>query len=207
VARAVSKANQILGLVKRCFVYRDMELIKQLYTTMVRPHLEYGNVAWHPQFKKDIEQLERVQHRATRLVPGFYLLSYEERLKRMGLPSLVYRRLRGDAIEVYKYLHGIYSVDSSGLLPLALALPTAMITRGHSLKLQKRECRTAQRANEFGMRVVNVWNSLPEEVVQSSSVNIFKGRFDRFCEHAELQFSTDAEMGIKSIRKSVAVAS
>jgi hypothetical protein len=80
---------------------------------------------------------------------------------------------------------------------------TTMITRGHSLKLQKRECRTVQRANEFGMRVINIWNSLPEEVIQSSSVNVFKGQFDRFYDRAELQISTDAEMGHKSVGKSV----
>ena len=61
-----------------------------------RPHLEYGNVIWHPIYKKDIDLLERVQRRATRMVPGLGNLSYEERLEAMDLPSLAYRRLRGD---------------------------------------------------------------------------------------------------------------
>jgi len=74
---------------------------------MVRPHLEYGNVVWHPQFKKDLELLEGVQRRATKMLPGLHNLSYEERLRRIDLPSLLYRRLRGDVIETYKYLHGI----------------------------------------------------------------------------------------------------
>ena len=69
----------------------------------IRPHLEYGNVIWHPYLRKDIEMTERVQHRATRMVPGLSKLSYEDRLRKMDLPTLEYRRSRGDAIEVYKY--------------------------------------------------------------------------------------------------------
>ena len=76
---------------------------------MVRPHLEYGNVVWHPYLKKDVDLLERVQRRATKLIPVLSKLSYEGRLKEMDLPSLVYRRIRGDSIDIYKYLHGMPS--------------------------------------------------------------------------------------------------
>ena len=185
VAHAVSKANQLLGMIRRAFTYMDGSLMKLLFTSVVRPHLEYGNVVWHPYLKKDIELIESVQHRATRMVPGLAKLSYEERLKKLDLPSLVYRRARGDAIEVYKYMHQIYKVDCSQMLPLYESV--GMTTRGHSLKLQKRECNSQIRMNFFGMRVVSMWNSLPENVVMASTVNCFKGRFDkcsaanRFC--------------------------
>ena len=59
----------------------NCELMKQLFTNVVRPHLEYGNVVWHPFLKQDIELLEGVHHRATRMVPGLAKLPYEERLK------------------------------------------------------------------------------------------------------------------------------
>ena len=62
--------------------------------------------------------LEGVQHRATTMVPGLTKLRYEERLKKLGIPSLSYRRFRGDMIEVYKYLHGLYCIDCSDILPL-----------------------------------------------------------------------------------------
>ena len=116
----------------------DSELMKQLFTSLVRPHLEYGNVVWHPYLKKYIDMLESVQHRATRMVPGLVKLSYTDRLMKLDLPTLVYRRNRGDAIEVYKYLHGIYDVDSTDILPRHIAC--GMTTRGHSLKLRKTEC-------------------------------------------------------------------
>jgi len=136
--------------------------------------LEYGNVVWHPQYYKDINLIEGVLHRATTLVPGYWKFTYQERLRKLNLPSLGYRRLNGDAIEVYKHLHGIYKGD----------------------------CRTALRANSFGMRVVNFWNSLPEEVVQAPSVNVFKQRFDALCEKLDIQFTEKRDLGRQALRTS-----
>jgi len=118
VAHVVSKANQLLGLIRRTFTYMDCALMKQLFTALIRPHLEYASVVWHPYLKKDIEMLEGVQHRATKMVPGLAKFSYEERLRRMDLPTLVYRRARGDVIEVFKYMNKIYKVNGPELLPL-----------------------------------------------------------------------------------------
>ena len=73
------------------------------------------------------------------MVPGLAKLPYEERLRKMDLPSLTYGRNRGDAIEVYKYLHRIYNVDCSDLLPLHES--SSLVTWGHSLKLVKRSSR------------------------------------------------------------------
>jgi len=97
---AASKGNQILGLIKRSFVYKNGEVIKKPFTSLVRPLLEYGNVIWYPRFNKDAERLERAQRRATKMIHGLGGYSYEERLKLLDMPSLVYRRYRGDAIEV-----------------------------------------------------------------------------------------------------------
>ena len=177
IAHAVCKANQILGLIRRSFTYIDCSLMRLLFTSLVRPHLEYGNAVWYPYLQKDIDLLESVQHRATRLVPGLAKMAYEDRLRRMNLPTLVYRRHRGDMIEAYKYLNGVYRVDSTQLLPRHEE--KGLKTRGHSKKLMKREFRGQIRANSFGMRIVNVWNSLPEEVVTAPSVNSMKGRFDK----------------------------
>ena len=70
----------------------------------------------------------------------------------------VYRRLRGDLIEVYKYLHGYYNVELNGLLPL---VTPGLPTRGHSMKLLKSQCRTKVRSNFFAFqRAVNIWNSI-----------------------------------------------
>ena len=117
-------------------------------------------------------------------------LCYEGRLKLMGLPSLSYRRVWGNAIETFKYLHGSYSTNSSTLLPLA-PFHDGIQTRGHSLKLQKRECRLCVRANVLGFCIVNFWNYMPEDIVTAPCVNIFKGRFDK--EYAYLHYCTDID--------------
>ena len=172
-----SKANQILGLVRRSITFMDRTVLKTLYTALVRPHLEYANVVWHPLYKKQIKQLEAVRRRATRMLPGFSDLCYEERLRKLELPSLVYRRFRGDCIEVYKYLHDKYSIPSSSLFELDIR--DGSVTRGHLLKLKKKACRTLVRSNFFSNRVTNAWNNLPAEIVMSKTVNEFKGKFDK----------------------------
>ena len=74
-------------------------------------------ILWHPRFKKDVEQLEKVQRRATKLVTSLRDMSYQKRLQALvDLPSLVYRRYRGDMIEVYKFIHEIYK-SGHNLLP------------------------------------------------------------------------------------------
>ena len=141
VAKAVSKANQTLRLIRRTFTHLDCQLMKQLSVALVRPHLEYGNVVWNSDLKKDMQLLEGVQHWATRMVPGLSKLNYEQRLKLMDLRSLSYRRLRGDVIEVvYKYMNGIYKVNSADILPHHRTPGPA--THGHSLKFEKRECKS-----------------------------------------------------------------
>ena len=98
---AASKGNQILGLIMRNKTYKDIKLIIPLYKTIVRPHLEYCIQVWRPYRKKDIDTLERIQRRATKIIPELRDLNYKERLTECGLTTLETRRLRGDQIEVW----------------------------------------------------------------------------------------------------------
>ena len=173
--RIANSANLTLGLIKRNIVSRDKKIITKLYKALVRPKLEYCVQAWRPFLKKDIEKLESVQRRATKLISGCRGLSYEDRLKMSGLVTLEDRRNRGDMIEVYKMLHGKNRVDYSNFVKLSKNIRT----RGHSLKLEKSRSRLNIRKNFFSQRVINKWNELPEVIINASSVNNFKNLYDK----------------------------
>ena len=92
VDAAVSKANKILGLIKRTLTYMDDDNLSLLFKSLVRPHLEYANVVWALSYKGDLKKLEDVQRRATRLLPSLSGLDYSARLRKMKLPTTAYRR-------------------------------------------------------------------------------------------------------------------
>jgi ribonuclease P/MRP protein subunit RPP40 len=97
--QAARKGNQILGIIARTFMSRNRFIITKLYKSLVRPHLHYCIQVWRPHLEKDIEVLERVQRRITRMVEGCKDLSYERRLKKIGLTTLETRRVRADLME------------------------------------------------------------------------------------------------------------
>src|SRR6218665_4018006 len=109
--KAASKAMSVLGMIKRSFKHIDVESFKILYNTYIRPHLEYCVQVWNPYHKNDIECLEKVQRRPTKLIRVLAKVSYEERLQKLGLFTLERRRMRGDLIETYKILYGLRNVD------------------------------------------------------------------------------------------------
>ena len=106
IINKVNKADQIMGVIRRTMVYLNRHNFSLLYTSLVRPHLKYGNVVWSPFLKSDITLIENVQRRATRHVPDINKLEYQERLEALNLPTLQYRRFRADIIEMFKITHG-----------------------------------------------------------------------------------------------------
>ena len=116
IQEKIEKAYKMLGIIKRNFIHFSSNTFIQIYKSIVRPHLDYANSVWHPYKVDDIEDIEKVQKRATKLVISLKKLPYKDRLEHLHLVTLKYRRLRGDMIEVYKIVTNKYESTVSPVL-------------------------------------------------------------------------------------------
>ena len=155
----------MIGVIRRTFEFLDCKLFIQLYKTLARPILEYGQTVWQPRHKTLYKKLEGVQRQATKLISSIRELPYPARLERLGLPSLEHRRLRGDMIDTYNYVHRIYKTEKN-----KLEIPKDAGTRGNAMKLFPHHTHCDTRKH-FSERITKTCNSLPDEVVLAPSIN------------------------------------
>ncbi|KAK4815522.1 hypothetical protein QYF61_003214 [Mycteria americana] len=156
-ALAAQKANHILGCIKRSVASRSRE------SALVRPHLESCVQLWSPQHRKDMDLLEQVQRRATKMIRGMEHLSYEERLRELGLFSLEKTRLQGDPTVAFQYLKRAHKKDGDKLFSRSCCDRT----RDNCFKLKEGRFRLAMRKKFFTIRVVKQWNRFAREVVDA----------------------------------------
>ena len=151
---------------------------------MVRSHLDCAMAVWHPYKIKHKIALENIQRKSTKELPGMRDLSYIERLKLLKLPTLAYRKLRADMIEVYKIIHNIYDHEFVPNPFKSNEISQRTGNRGHSQKLFTRRAKLKLRKNVF----------LPDTVVTAKSLESFKTRLDKLWYNQDIVYDFEAPL-------------
>ena len=176
------------GLIRRSFRHLDIPTFLPLYKSLVRTHLDYAASVYSPYRMKHIEAIESVQRRATKQVPMLKNLSYPERLNKLKLPTLAYRRVRGDLIEMFKISHNIYDSKVCTFVHMWKDSTLRSSTRTNNLKIFPQQANSLLRQNSFQLRVARTWNYLPNHIVNAPSLNSFKNRLDKFLNNHDLKY-------------------
>ena len=151
------------------FQSKRSDCLLKAYVTYVRPLLEFNSPAWSPHCAKDIRTLERVQKRFSKILPALHDLSYHVRLERLGLERLEARRIRADLVLTYNIIYGLSVLTLSDFFTLS----NVKQTRGHMYKLCMPKFRTDVRKYCFCCRVVAIWNDLPADKINFTSLASF----------------------------------
>ena len=177
VAKVAAKANSMVGRIRRSFEFMDVGMFKAIYPSMIRSHMEHAVQAWSPQLKKDINLLELVQRRATKLVGSLRDCTYEQRKTALGLTSLEVRRARGDLIEVFKIIHGFENIQRDQFFKMESEVHEHEL-RHNELKIYVPQAASSRRRRFFDIRVINSWNELPRNLVRRQPISAFKSGLD-----------------------------
>ena len=174
--KASCRSYQIL----KCLRTKNIWTLMKLFTTYVRPILESNTSVWSPFYLKDISHIESVQRSYTRTAfrrCGIAFSSYGDRLEKINLKSLEERRLVFDLVLVYKIMYGLCDLNFSDYFTLN---NTKYNLRRHSLQIKCTKVNTSQKwQNSFFFRVVQVWNSLSEDIVRSDNIFSFKRKLSK----------------------------
>jgi hypothetical protein len=166
----VAKAHQRACLILRCFKSRNVDILFRAFIVYVRPLLEYCASVWSPCYIADILKIESVQRRFTKRLKAMWFKPYCARLNILKSDSLQVRRLKADLTMMFKILNGLVDISSNIFTPALFSINL----RRHNKHLLKPIVNRNCRAFSFACRHINIWNSLPNTVVNCNSVNTFK---------------------------------
>ena len=174
ISEVCRKANGVANSILRGTICRSPEFMVQVFVTHIRPILDFGSVVWNTGYVGDIRMLESVQRRWTKQIVGFADHSYSVRLSLLNLFSVKGRLIRADLIQVWKIMSG-----QCPSLNNLFKCSTDGRTRGHSKKIFRPRHFTDVRSRFFSIRVIDLWNSLPEVVVSAQTVQSFKRHLEQ----------------------------
>ena len=176
VAEQVKKASAMLGLIRRSFTSLSANIVLPLFKCFVRHHLENNAVVWGGNLsKRQIDAIEKVQIRATAMIEGMHMMDYSERLQRLKLPTLVYRRARGRMIEVWRHFHSHDNSVSENMFQLAVSQRNPLQIRRGPVSYSHRNIQ----ANSFYYFAPLAWNMLDSDIRTASKMDTFKARLDK----------------------------
>ena len=170
----ICKSNRVCGMIKRSLGYRAPQKVKtQLFKSLARPILEYSSQVWSPSAKREIYAIESVQRSMTKYICNFRDVSYSSRLKELEILPLCYRREISDLILLFKYLRGHINVDFTDEVKI-LANTRSLRSSNHGLLLCEFNTRTETFKGSYFNRVAHLWNILPCDLRNCSTVSVFK---------------------------------
>ena len=182
VSTIAAKASITSFTILRAFQNSDIHTLLTLYKTHVRPQLEYETSIWNPNLIRDKTCVERVQKRFTKRLlqrNNIKFYSYSDRLEILGLDSLEARRVKLDIILMYKLVNNLIDVDYNQLFNDSFP-PHTYNLRGHPNKLHlPKYSGSTIRHNFFSNRILNIWNKLPGDLINSTNLQIFKSKLQK----------------------------
>ena len=176
IANIVNKAGGVMQNILKATINRDATFMVPLFTTHVRPLLEYSSALWNLGYIGDIKLLESVQRRWTKNIRGLENLSYSERLKLLNLFSIQGRLLRHDIVKYWQIFHNRCAISPTDLFDS----PLNPSTRGHQYKIAHVRTQLDLRKRFFSVRGIHVWNSLPDSLVSLQCPSSFKTALAKF---------------------------
>ena len=174
IAEIVRKSSGLANQLIRGTVCRSPKFMITLFISHIRPIIDYCSTLWNLGYSGDLNKLESLQRRWTANVEGLQGLDCMDRVHRLNLYSIRGRLLRSDLIKLWKAFWCEIDVELLNLSEKQFHTST----RGHRLKLSIPLCRSDTLRRFLITRVVNVWNSLPDQVIEAQTISTFKSRLD-----------------------------
>ena len=180
-ANITAKANSAAFLIMKCLSSKDPKMLTLAFTSFVRPLLESASPVWSPDLQKDVDLIEKVQKRFTKRVcirARLHFTNYRSRLLILSLDPLELRRIRFDLCMAYKIIYGLVDLNVSDFF---IFKESQHATRGHPFTLRHEDIYKTRncRKSFFSVRVVEIWNALPDSVVSATSIGSFKSRLEK----------------------------